>query len=150
MVDVGHKDVTERSATAEGWIRMTPATFALVQQRTGRKGDVCRLAEVAGVMGAKQTSQLIPLTHPLGLDHVSVEADLDGELPGIRVRARAATVARTGVEMEALTAVAVALLTAYDMVKSAGHELDIGGVRLLEKSGGASGDYARDTHHEAP
>lgn len=141
MVDVGHKDVTMRRAMAEGWLRMRPETVALVREGPGAKGDVCRVAELAGVMGAKRTSLLIPLAHPLGLDHVSVVAELDDALPGIRVRARVATAARTGVEMEALTAVTVALLTAYDMVKSAGHAMDIGGVRLLEKSGGASGDY---------
>lgn len=144
MVDVGHKDVTSRRARAEGWIRMSSEAFQLVVRNAGPKGDVRTVAELAGILGAKQTASLLPLCHPVPLDHVEVTAELDPELPGLRFIAQTRTTARTGVEMEALTAVSVALLTAYDMVKSAGHDLEIGGVRLLEKSGGASGDWSRD------
>ncbi|MEX0690524.1 MAG: cyclic pyranopterin monophosphate synthase MoaC [Gemmatimonadales bacterium] len=144
MVDVGHKDVTTRRAVAEGVVRMSPEAFRLVEQHAGPKGDVRSVAELAGVMGAKQTAALIPLCHPVALDHVEVALELMPDLPGLRAVARTRTEARTGVEMEALTAVAVALLTVYDMVKAAGHELEIGGIRLLEKTGGASGDWARE------
>jgi cyclic pyranopterin phosphate synthase len=136
MVDVGAKPMTERSAEAEGSITLTPDAYAIVEANVGPKGDALRTAELAGTMGAKRTADLIPLCHPIGLEHVEVRAALDPALPGVRVRARAKAVARTGVEMEALTAVSVALLTIYDMVKSASHDLEIGAIRLLEKSGG--------------
>ena len=144
MVDVGDKTVTTRRAVAEGWIRMSAEALALVERNAGPKGDVRSVAELAGVMAAKQTAGLIPLCHPVPLDQVVVTAEPDEQLPGIRITARARTDARTGVEMEALTAVAVGLLTVYDMVKSAGHDLEIGGIRLLEKSGGASGDWTKE------
>jgi cyclic pyranopterin phosphate synthase len=145
MVDVGAKPVTERSAEAEGSITLPPEAYALVEEHAGPKGDALRTAELAGTMGAKRTSDLIPLCHPIGLEFVEVHCTLDPALPGVRVRARAKAVARTGVEMEALTAVSVALLTIYDMVKSASHELEIGDVRLIEKSGGATGYWRRPT-----
>lgn len=143
MVDVGAKAATERTARAEGWIRMSSPAFDLVERNSGPKGEVLTTAELAGTMGAKRTADLIPLCHPIGLDHATVSSVLDPDLPGVRVEARVTTVGRTGVEMEALTAVAVALLTVYDMVKSAGHDLEVGGIRLIEKTGGRSGDWRR-------
>jgi len=141
MVDVGAKPVTARHATAEGAIRMSKEAFQLVKANRIAKGDVLRVAEIAGIGGAKRTSELIPLCHPLPLDRVSVECTLDARLPGVRVRAEARVEAKTGVEMEALTACAVALLTVYDMVKAADREMEIGEVRLVEKSGGYTGEW---------
>ncbi len=143
MVDVAHKPASERTARAEGSIRMSAEAYAMVESHSGPKGDVLSTAELAGTMGAKRTSDLIPLCHPIGLDGIRVEAVLDSALPGVRIEARAKSVGRTGVEMEALTAVTVALLTVYDMVKAAGHDLEIGEVRLMEKTGGTSGDWSR-------
>ncbi len=144
MVDVAGKAETVRTARAEGWIRMSQDALKLVKRNSGPKGDVLTTAELAGTMGAKKAGDLIPLCHPIGLDHASVSTRVDPELPGIRVVAQAKVVGRTGVEMEALTAVTVTLLTVYDMVKSAGHELEIGGIRLTEKTGGRSGDWKRN------
>ena len=141
MVDVGAKPVTARHATAEGAIKMSKDAFALVKANRIAKGDVLRVAEIAGISGAKRTSELIPLCHPLPLDQVSVECTLDARLPGVRVRAETKVEAKTGVEMEALTACAVALLTVYDMVKAADREMEIGEVRLVEKSGGFTGEW---------
>ena len=143
MVDVGGKPATLRRAVAEGEIVMSRAAFSLVKANRVAKGDVLRVAELAGVAGAKRTAELIPLCHPLALDQVTVTAKLAPRLPGIRVRAEARITARTGVEMEALTACAVALLTAYDMVKAADRGMTIGGVRLVAKSGGRSGSWKR-------
>lgn len=120
---------------------MTPEAFELVRTQGGPKGDVLTTAELAGTMGAKRTAELIPLCHPLGLDHVDVKATLREDVPGVHVQASARLVGRTGVEMEALTAVTVALLTVYDMVKATGHALEIGGIRLLEKTGGTRGNW---------
>lgn len=144
MVDVGGKPETARTATAAGRIRMSPEAFEAVRRNSGPKGDVISTVELAGTMAAKRTADLIPLCHPLGLDQVTVTATLDESLPGIRVEARAKHVGRTGVEMEALTAVAVALLTAYDMVKATGHDLEIEEIALLEKTGGTSGHWTRE------
>ncbi len=141
MVDVGDKPETRRMARAEGAITMSNEAFALVERNSGPKGNVVSVAELAGVMGAKRVGELIPLCHPLRLDSVQVEAALAPDLPGVRVTATAAATGRTGVEMEALTAVSVALLTVYDMVKSSGHGMKIGPILLLEKSGGASGPW---------
>jgi cyclic pyranopterin phosphate synthase len=141
MVDVGNKPESSRVAIAEGTIRMSPHAFDLVRENRGPKGDVLSTAELAGTMGAKRTSDLIPLCHPIPLDHIEVKADLDPELPGVRIKASAKTVGRTGVEMEALTAVAVALLTVYDMVKAADRGMELGSIKLLEKSGGSSGSW---------
>ena len=141
MVDVGSKPETARAATAEGWVRMSPAAFELVKDQAVAKGDVLRVAEVAGVMGGKRTAELIPLCHPLGLDAISVQAELDPDVPGVRITATARITGRTGVEMEALTAVSVACLTVYDMVKAADQAMRIEGIRLLRKTGGRSGDY---------
>jgi cyclic pyranopterin phosphate synthase len=143
MVDVAGKPETARSATAEGVVRMSREAFELVRDQAVAKGDVLGIAEVAGVMAAKRTGELIPLCHPLPLDVVTVEAVPDEELPGIRITATARATGRTGVEMEALTAVSVACLTVYDMVKAVDRSMEIGTVRLLEKTGGSRGDWRR-------
>lgn len=136
MVDVSGKPATARSAVAEGSIRMSEEAFRLVRDQAVAKGDVLGVAQVAGTMAAKRTAELIPLCHPLALDHIAVEATLDEALPGVQVRASARMVGRTGVEMEVLTAVSVALLTVYDMVKAVDRHMEIGPVRLVEKHGG--------------
>ncbi|MEE8133836.1 MAG: cyclic pyranopterin monophosphate synthase MoaC [Gemmatimonadales bacterium] len=143
MVDVGDKPTSVRTARASGTITMSPDAYALVEGNSGPKGDVLTTAQLAGTMGAKRTADLVPLCHPIGLDHVRVTATLNPDLPGVTVEAEAKATARTGVEMEALTAVAVALLTVYDMVKAAGHGMTIGDVRLIEKTGGTHGDWSR-------
>jgi cyclic pyranopterin phosphate synthase len=140
MVDVSGKPETARSAVAEGSIRMSEDAFRLVRDQAVAKGDVLGVAQVAGTMAAKRTAELIPLCHPLALDHIGVEATLDEALPGVKVRATARMVGRTGVEMEVLTAVSVALLTVYDMVKAVDRHMEIGPVHLLEKKGGTSVD----------
>jgi cyclic pyranopterin phosphate synthase len=134
MVDVGGKAESMRTAVAEGTIRMSREAYDLVAGEGVPKGDVLTVAEVAGVMGAKRTGDLIPLCHPLGLDVVQVDAVLDDSLPGVRVSATAKVTARTGVEMEALTAVTVALLTVYDMVKAVDRAMVIGDIRLVSKT----------------
>ncbi|WEX87129.1 cyclic pyranopterin monophosphate synthase MoaC [Sinorhizobium garamanticum] len=143
MVDVGDKTETVRVAVAEGYVRMRPETLALILEGNAKKGDVIGTARLAGIMAAKQTSNLIPLCHPLMLTKVSVEIVPDDALPGLRVEAMAKLTGRTGVEMEALTAVSIACLTIYDMAKAADREMEVGGVRLVSKSGGRSGDYRR-------
>ncbi len=144
MVDVGSKPETARRAVAEGRIRLSPEAFEALAGNLNPKGDVLSVAELAGTTGAKKTADLIPLCHPIVLDHVDVSATPDPELPGVHVVASASSVGRTGVEMEALTAVTVALLTIYDMVKAAGHDMEVQEVRLLEKSGGKSGLWKRN------
>ena len=143
MVDVGSKPESARRAVAEGRIRLSPEAFEALTGNINPKGDVLSIAELAGTTGAKRTADLIPLCHPIVLNHVDVSATPDPELPGVHVVASASSVGRTGVEMEALTAVTVALLTVYDMVKAAGHDMEVQDVRLLEKSGGKSGTYIR-------
>ncbi|WOS64305.1 cyclic pyranopterin monophosphate synthase MoaC [Sinorhizobium fredii] len=143
MVDVGDKAETERVAAAEGFVRMRPETLALILEGNAKKGDVIGTARLAGIMAAKQTSSLIPLCHPLMLTKVSVDIVPDDALPGLRVEAIAKLKGRTGVEMEALTAVSIACLTIYDMAKAADREMEIGGICLVSKSGGRSGDYRR-------
>lgn len=143
MVDVGDKADTVRIAVAEGYVRMRPETLDLILKGNAKKGDVLATARLAGIMAAKQTANLIPLCHPLILSKVSVEISADASLPGLRVEAMAKLTGRTGVEMEALTAVSVACLTIYDMAKAADREMEIGGIRLARKSGGRSGDYIR-------
>jgi cyclic pyranopterin monophosphate synthase len=143
MVDVGAKPESERTAVAEGAVRMSPEAFEQVAAQAVAKGDVLAVAEVAGTMGAKRAGELIPLCHPLGLDVVQVEARLEPELPGVRVTALAKATGRTGVEMEALTAVAVACLTVYDMVKAVDRGIVIEEVRLVSKTGGTRGDWYR-------
>lgn len=135
---------------ATGVIRMSPAALALVEENSGPKGHVLTTAELAGVTAAKRTSELIPLCHPVPLDHVRVVAVADRSLAGVRVEAEVKAEAKTGVEMEALTAVTAALLTVYDMVKAAGHTMEIGGVRLLEKTGGIHGDWRRQPDSQLP
>lgn len=141
MVDVGGKPITARRAVAEGQVRMTAEAFALVQDAAAHKGDVLTVAEVAGVLGAKQTGALIPLCHPVPLDRVAVVAEPMAEWPGVRIVATASATARTGIEMEALVAVSVACLTVFDMVKAVDRGARIEGIRVLEKSGGAGGDW---------
>jgi len=143
MVDVSDKPSTVREAVAAGFVRMAPDTLALAVSGQGHKGDVRAVAEIAGVMAAKKTSELIPLCHPLALSNAEVTVDsADG---GIAVTARVRTTGPTGVEMEALTAVSVACLTLYDMLKAVDRGMVIEGVRLLEKTGGASGDWRAGT-----
>jgi cyclic pyranopterin phosphate synthase len=133
MVDVGDKPLMDRTAVATGTIRMSREAFQQVADQVIAKGDVLAVSEVAGTLAAKRTAELIPLCHPLGLDVVEVEASLDESLPGVQVRASVRSVGRTGVEMEALTAVAVALLTVYDMVKAVDAAMVMSDVRLVEK-----------------
>jgi len=140
MVDVGDKDVTSREAVARGHVSIQPETLRLIKVGLMKKGDVLTIAQLAGIMGAKKTSELIPLCHPLPLDRVDVDLELDEAESRINITATAKTTARTGVEMEALTAVSVAALTLYDMCKSVDRGMRIEGVRLAKKSGGRSGD----------
>jgi cyclic pyranopterin phosphate synthase len=144
MVDVGDKAETVRIAVAEGHVRMKAETLTLILEGDAKKGDVIGTARLAGIMAAKQTANLIPLCHPLMLTKVTVDITPDPTLPGLRVEARAKLTGRTGVEMEALTAVSVACLTIYDMAKAADREMEIGGIQLVSKSGGRSGDYRRE------
>ena len=141
MVNVGDKPVTDRLAVARGEISMAAETLAKIEEGGFGKGDVLGVARLAGIMGAKQTASLIPLCHPLGLDHVSVELELDQHLPGVRITATCRVTGRTGIEMEAMTAVSVAALTIYDMCKAVDRGMVIGSVRLTHKSGGKSGDF---------
>lgn len=141
MVDVADKPVSRRTAIAQGTVRMSQEAFALVRENAIAKGDVLRIAEVAGTMGGKRTGELIPLCHPLPLDAIRVECEADASLPGVRVTAVTVATGRTGVEMEALTAVSVACLTVYDMVKAVDREMVVEGIRLLEKTGGTRGDW---------
>ncbi|WP_374547695.1 cyclic pyranopterin monophosphate synthase MoaC [Rhodoblastus sp.] len=143
MVDVSAKPRTEREAVARGAVVMAPETLALCLSGQAKKGDVFATARIAGIMAAKRTHELIPLCHPLNLTKVEVEIAADSALPGLRVSARAKVLGETGVEMEALTAVSVACLTIYDMLKAADRAMRIEGVVLAEKTGGKSGDYFR-------
>jgi len=141
MVDVSDKPSTDREAVAEGFVRLAPETLELALSGGGRKGDVRAVAEIAGVMAAKRTSDLIPMCHPLDISKAEVAVEVDAGR--LKVTARVRTTGRTGVEMEALTAVSVACLTLYDMLKAADRSMVIEGVRLLAKSGGRSGDWVR-------
>jgi cyclic pyranopterin phosphate synthase len=143
MVDVSAKAVTERRAAAEAFVALAPETLSLVVDGGGPKGDVLTVAELAGVMAAKRTAELIPLCHPLPITDIVVTVTPDRAAGGLRIRAEAATTDRTGVEMEALTAASVAALTVYDMVKGVERGVEIRSIRLLEKSGGASGEWRR-------
>ena len=142
MVDVSAKDVTAREAVAEGFITMSADALTAIREGAAKKGDVIAVARVAGIMAAKKTSELIPLCHPLALSKVTI--DIDFAAQGVRVLATARTSGQTGVEMEALTAASVALLTIYDMAKALDKAMVIGNVRLLAKSGGRSGDWRAD------
>jgi cyclic pyranopterin phosphate synthase len=141
MVDVGNKQETHRIAVAEGRISMKPATLAIIQAGTAKKGDVLGVARIAAIMGAKRTSDLVPLCHPLALTRVAVAFTIDAERSTVVCTARVETVAQTGVEMEALTAVQVGLLTIYDMCKAVDRGMVMGDIRVLEKIGGKSGDW---------
>jgi cyclic pyranopterin phosphate synthase len=141
MVDVGAKPETERIAVAEGRITMSAEAFAALLKGNAKKGDVLGTARLAGIMAAKKTAELIPLCHALALSQVTVDFEPDEARHAVRIRATAKTVGRTGVEMEALTAVSLAALTIYDMLKAMDRSMEIGAIRLVEKSGGASGAY---------
>jgi cyclic pyranopterin phosphate synthase len=144
MVDVSGKEVTVRTATAEGTITMSAETLALIRAGNMKKGDVLGTARIAGIMAAKRTAELIPLCHPLPLSEVLIDIVPDDALPGLRVTATVKVEGKTGVEMEALAAVSVACLTIYDMAKVAARGMVIGGIRLLEKTGGRSGHWRAD------
>lgn len=141
MVDVSGKDDTIRLAVAEGYVRMKPETLSTIRDGNAKKGDVIGTARIAGIMAAKQTSNLIPLCHPLMLSKVTVDILEDADLPGLRIEATVKLTGKTGVEMEALTAVSITCLTIYDMAKAVDKTMEIGGIRVLEKSGGKSGDF---------
>ena len=143
MVDVSSKDVTSRAARAEGFVSMSHKTLDLILAGDAAKGDVLATARIAGIMAAKRTSELIPLCHPLSLTEVRVDFEPVRDPPGIRVEAIAKVDAKTGVEMEALTAVSIACLTIYDMVKAADRAMSFSGIRLVEKTGGRSGHFKR-------
>ncbi len=141
MVDVSEKPITAREAVAAGHVTMQRATYDLIAEGCAGKGDVLAVARLAGIMGAKKTSDLIPLCHPLPVTKVAVDLTLDPDLPGVAIEARVKTSGQTGVEMEALTAVSVAALTVYDMVKAVDRGMQIGGLRVTLKDGGKSGRY---------
>ncbi|MBU2962163.1 cyclic pyranopterin monophosphate synthase MoaC [Citreicella sp. C3M06] len=141
MVDVSDKPETARVATAEGWVKMERETFEIIIEGRAAKGDVIGIARLAGIMGAKKTPDLIPLCHPLPVSKVSVDLRPDPSLPGLRIEATVKTTGRTGVEMEALTAVSTAALTVYDMAKAVDRGMQIGGMRVILKDGGKSGLY---------
>jgi len=143
MVDVSGKSVTARRALAQGHVKMSKAVLAQVRSGENKKGHVQSVAELAGIIGAKRTSDLIPLCHPLPLSKVNVRIEIDADLPGLHVTAETKTTGQTGVEMEALTAVSVTCLTIYDMLKAVDREMVIGDIKLLEKSGGKSGSWVR-------
>jgi cyclic pyranopterin phosphate synthase len=143
MVDVGSKAVTRRSATAVGWITVSAEAYQAVAERTAKKGDVLATAQLAGIQGAKRTADLIPLCHPIPIDAVAVTLALEPDGRRVRCEATVTNEWRTGVEMEALTAVSAALLTVYDMLKAVDRGMEIGPVHLQEKTGGRSGDYMR-------
>lgn len=144
MVDVGDKPATERLAVARGEVHLQPATLGLIRAGLMKKGDVLSIAQIAGIMAAKKTSELIPLCHPIALNHIDVDLVLSDELPGVLISASARSSGKTGVEMEALTAVSVAALTVYDMVKAVEKTARIQNIRLVEKRGGQSGDVVNE------
>jgi cyclic pyranopterin phosphate synthase len=141
MVDVGDKSDTERYAEAEGAVYMQAETLRLIREGSIKKGDVLTVAQIAGIMGAKQTSSLIPLCHPVPITKIAVDLSLDEAANAVRIRASARTIGKTGIEMEVLTAVSIAALTIYDMAKAVDRAMRIGDIRLLEKRGGIHGDY---------
>jgi len=144
MVDVSHKDDTERIAIAKGEVSMRAETFETIRRGKIKKGDVLTVAQVAGVMAAKRTFELIPLCHPLPILEIKVELELDPNLPGVQITSIVKTIAKTGVEMEALTATAIAALTVYDMAKSVEKTMRIQNIRLVKKTGGLSGDVINE------
>ena len=141
MVDVGSKPSTARCAIVKGHVKMAPSTLQMILDGTAKKGDVLGVARLAGIMGAKHTATLIPLCHPMGLDHVSIDMQPDDKLPGISITATCSVTGPTGVEMEAMTAVSTAALTIYDMCKAVDRGMEIGAIRLTHKSGGKSGVF---------
>jgi len=144
MVNVGTKPDTERIAVAKGEVLLKAETVELIKQGLMKKGDVVSVAQIAGIMGAKKTSELIPLCHPIFLNQIGVEIEIDDQLPGLKIVATARTIGKTGVEMEALTAVSIAALTIYDMVKAVEKTGKIQNIRLIEKHGGQSGDVINE------
>lgn len=149
MVDVGAKPDSKRSAVATGAVYMQAQTLQLIRDGNMKKGDVLTIARIAGIMGAKRTAELIPLCHPIPLTKISVDLWLDDEAQAVRIQAAAHTIGKTGVEMEALTAVNVAALTIYDMAKAVDRAMRIGDIRLMEKRGGVHGDYVAEDHGES-
>jgi cyclic pyranopterin phosphate synthase len=145
MVDVGNKPDTERLAVAKGEVLMRAETLALIREGALKKGDVLAVAQIAGIMAAKRTAELIPLCHPLAINEITVDVELAEELPGVRIAATVRTIGKTGAEMEALTAVSVAALTVYDMAKAAEKTMRIANIRLVEKHGGQSGDVINES-----
>ena len=143
MVDVGAKQVTARKAVAEGMISMKPETLVMIEQGNHKKGDVLSVARIAGIMGAKRTADLVPLCHPIMLTNVNIDLEIDQNNNAVRCVATTQTSERTGVEMEAITAVQVVLLTIYDMCKAVDRGMELSGIRLIHKSGGKSGDWNR-------
>ena len=141
MVDVGSKPATARCAIVKGHVKMAPSTLQMIIDGTAKKGDVLGVARLAGIMGAKHTATLIPLCHPMGLDHVSIDMQPDDKLPGISITATCSVTGPTGVEMEAMTAVSTAALTIYDMCKAVDRGMEIGAIHLTHKSGGKSGVF---------
>lgn len=144
MVDVGAKPDTVRTAVARGEVVLQPETVALIRQGLSKKGDVLTVAQIAGIQAAKRTAELIPLCHPIPIHHIEVDLELDDDLPGVQIQARLRTTGKTGIEMEALTAVSVAALTVYDMVKAVDKTGRIDRIRLVEKHGGLSGDVINE------
>lgn len=144
MVDVGNKEATYRVATAGAEVVLSPPTLESVLHGTVPKGDILAAARIAGILGGKKTPDLIPLCHPIGIDSLNVDVTLDENIPGIRIEATAATTGKTGVEMEAMTAVSVAALTVYDMLKSMEKGVRINNIRLIHKKGGKSGEWKED------
>jgi cyclic pyranopterin monophosphate synthase len=142
MVDVTGKPDTERRARASGTIRMAPETLAAIRSNQVKKGDVLGVARIAGIMAAKRTSDLVPLCHPLPLDDIQVSLTIDESIPGVRAEAEARTTAKTGVEMEAIVAVSISLITVYDMAKAMDRGMTIGAISLRSKTGGSGGDWA--------
>ena len=141
MVDVSDKPITDRIATAEGWVKMSAETLGMITEGRAKKGDVLGIARIAGITGAKKTADLIPLCHPLPITKVALDLIPDPDLPGVRITATVKTGGQTGVEMEALTAVSTAALTVYDMVKAVQKDMEIGGIRVTLKDGGKSGRF---------
>lgn len=144
MVDIGAKPDTVRTAVARGEVVLQPETVALIRQGLSKKGDVLTVAQIAGIQAAKRTAELIPLCHPIPIHHIEVDLELDDDLPGVQIQARLRTTGKTGIEMEALTAVSVAALTVYDMVKAVDKTGRIDRIRLVEKHGGLSGDVINE------
>lgn len=144
MVDIGAKPDTVRTAVARGEVVLQPETVALIRQGLSKKGDVLTVAQIAGIQAAKRTAELIPLCHPIPIHHIEVDLELDDDLPGVQIQARLRTIGKTGIEMEALTAVSVAALTVYDMVKAVDKTGRIDRIRLVEKHGGLSGDVINE------